>query len=91
MSEAPEGTIISLRIEDYDVVPRDFHLTAVTLGEAFARIISRQTRIADWLHEYFMGAWENRDPKEGLDMGCIDATAADAWVQVACFGSVVYG
>ena len=91
VSEAPEGTIISLRTEDYDVVPLDFHLSAAALGEAFSRIISRQTRIADWLHEYFIEAWENRDPKEGLDMGFIDAVAADAWVQVACFGSVVYG
>ena len=91
VSEAPEGTIISVRSEDYDEEPLDFHLSADDLVAAFSKIISKEVPIGDWVYEYFKLAWDNRTPDEGLDMGDIDAVAADVWVQVACFGSIVYG
>lgn len=91
VSEAPEGTIISLRVEDYDDEPLDFHLSAEVLVAAFAKIISKEAPIGDWVYAYFKSAWDERTPDEGLEMGNIDAVAADVWVQVACFGTIVYG
>lgn len=91
VSEEPEGAIISLHVMDDDDEPNDYHLTADDLAAAFVKILTKEVQIANWVHEYFKSAWDERTPDEGLEMGDIDAMAADVWVQVACFGKIVYG
>jgi len=93
-SEAPEGTILSLR----DLMgERDYFLNHKNLVDAFVAITHTNTTksggsslMASYIFEYFMGAWNDRTD-EGIDMGYIDADAADVWVQIACFGEIVYG
>lgn len=58
----------------------------------FALSDPEQQHVARWIADYFTNARLDRDPETGRpELGHIDATAADCIVQVAAFGSVIYG
>jgi hypothetical protein len=67
--------------------------TYKALREAFGKLVDPgQDLIGKWLHEYFVDSVKDRDEKTGeIDAGHIDASAGDAWVQIALFGELVYG
>lgn len=67
-----------------------FRLNGKMLKRAFWQILEGEIQVARYIQEYFLRAWLERDD-EGIDMGHIDAEAADVWVQVAAFGRVIYG
>lgn len=85
---APEGTLWVIVDREDD---ETFHLTIKDLREAFFELLyTNQTLVGGVIHGYIKDAWLGRD-EDGIDGGCIDAEAADAIVQVACFGEVLYG
>ncbi|MFD7259344.1 hypothetical protein [Streptomyces sp. NPDC059874] len=58
---------------------------------AFARLLDPgQEYVNRAIHGYVLDAWRNRDDR-GIDTGHIDADAADAIIQIACFDEVRYG
>lgn len=62
------------------------------LRDAYAKLVDLDQRLVNrTIHLYFIDSWRNRTEEDGIDMGSIDADAADVWVQVAAFGQVVYG
>lgn len=66
-------------------------LTYADLRKAYFDLLSLDQRFVNkTIHGYFIDSWRERD-EDGIEMGNIDADAADVWVQVAAFGEVVYG
>lgn len=74
-----------------DEKPNQHQINSRSLIKAFLLLANpNQQLIADYVHQYFLQAVKDGD-KTGLDVGHIDATAADCLVQIACFGELVYG
>lgn len=75
---------------DEDVVHRTNY---ATLRETFGKLATPgQDLVGEWVYDYFRQAVEHRDPETSeIDATFIDSSAADAWVQVAIFGEVVFG
>lgn len=76
----------------YSVLPEDGPRVHITLGALLDSwdvfTAAEQPHVNETIHGYFRSAVA--DPQD-LDLGCIDAWAADVWVQLAAFGEVVYG
>lgn len=69
-----------------------YEVTDHELRRAFMELADvDQKHVNDTIHGYFLSAVRDRTPEDGIEMGSIDAEAADVWVQVAAFGEVVYG
>lgn len=90
-----DGRVRVVESEGDDGEPVVHHTDYLTLREAFKKLADPDTfsvYIGQWVHEYFQAAITDRDENTGeIDAGHIDAHAADAWLQVAVFGSVKYG
>lgn len=70
-------------------------VVAITKAQARAAFVDLarpdQPHVNRTIHGYFQQALQQGTDEDGLEMGAIDADAADVWVQVAAFGKVVYG
>ncbi|MBQ0949220.1 hypothetical protein [Streptomyces sp. RK76] len=59
---------------------------------AFCKLLDPgQELVNDEINGYILDAWRDRTEKHGIDAGHIDADAADAIIQVACFEELRYG
>lgn len=59
---------------------------------AYARLLDPgQEYVNREIHDYILDSWRDRTMEDGIDAGHIDAGAADAIIQVACFDDVRYG
>lgn len=59
---------------------------------AFCKLLDPgQELVNDEINGYILDAWRDRTEKDGIDAGHIDASAADAIIQVACFDELRYG
>jgi hypothetical protein len=87
------GDVQYIEVTDGEDEDKVHEATYPKLREAFGKLADpAQGYIGQWLHEYFVSAVKDRDEKTGeIDAGHIDASAADAWVQVAIFDELVYG
>lgn len=94
----PEGktwTIVE-GIDDYPFGGREVegvhYLNADDIREAYAKLLDPDQRIVGRaIHGYIVESWKDRDEKDGIDAGHIDADAADAITQIACLGELRYG
>lgn len=86
-AKAPEGTI-GIVIEQETGEVKEF--TADQIRKAVVEIAEGK-HTNDTIKGYVVAAFEDWTADDGIDCGHIDADAADAIIQVACFGSVVYG
>lgn len=69
-----------------------FHLSKDDIRLAFCKLLDPgQEYVNDEINGYILDAWRDRNEKDGIDAGHIDAGTADAIVQVACFDEVRYG
>lgn len=90
-----EFTIVE-GVDDYPFGRRQvdevFYLDADDIRKAFGALLDLdQEYVNRRIHGYILSAWIERDEVDGIDCGEIDADAADAIVQVACFGELRYG
>lgn len=77
--------------EVVDNMPAAKILSFQELENAFNLCLENEPKlIGRWVHRYFLLAYADRGVN-GIDAGHIDADAADALVQVAMFGEVVFG
>ncbi|WP_031513656.1 hypothetical protein [Streptomyces sp. NRRL F-5123] len=66
------------------------YLNADDVREAYAKLLDLdQGYVNSEIHGYIVQSWLDKD-EEGIETGMIDADAADAIVQVALFGDLVY-
>ncbi|AXQ61125.1 hypothetical protein SEA_HANK144_72 [Streptomyces phage Hank144] len=96
----PEGKTWTI-VEGYDdtdwggerEVDEVHYLSADDIREAYAKLLDLSQTIVDReIHGYIVQSWIDRDEKDGIDAGHIDASAADVLIQIACFGDEVrYG
>ncbi|MFF7800224.1 hypothetical protein [Streptomyces olivaceus] len=69
-----------------------FYLNADDVREAYRKLLALDQQYAGReIHGYIVQSWIDRDDKEGIDTSHIDADAADALVQIACFDELRYG
>ncbi len=86
----PEGKTWTIVEDDEDRAV--FHLDANDVRVAYSRLLDLdQSLVGPMIHGYIIDSYRNRTVEDGIDCGDIDADAADAIVQVACFGELVYG
>lgn len=87
-----EGTGDDIFGFDEREVEEVHYLTRDQIRAAYGRLLQLdQELVGRELHDYILQSWVDRDEDEGIDVGHIDAGAADAIVQVACFGELIYG
>lgn len=68
-----------------------FYLSKDDVRLAYAKLLDPgQEYVNTELHGYILDSWRDRDD-DGIDAGHIDAGAADAIIQVACFDELRYG
>lgn len=67
------------------------YLSKDDIRRAFAKLLDPgQEYVNGEIHGYILDAWRDRTD-EGIEAGHIDADAADAIIQIACFDEVRYG
>ncbi|MET8111208.1 hypothetical protein [Streptomyces prasinus] len=87
-----EGTGADPYFGDEREVEAVHHLNADDVRGAYARLLDLdQGYVNQEYHGYIVQSWLDRDEKNGIDAGHIDAGAADVLVQVAIFDEVRYG
>ncbi|USH45910.1 hypothetical protein SEA_VIEENROSE_75 [Streptomyces phage VieEnRose] len=89
-----EFTIVE-GVDDYPFGGRDvdevFYLSVEDIRQAYGRLLDLDQKYVNReIHGYILDSWRDRDG-DGIDCGHIDADAADAIVQVACFDELRYG
>jgi len=67
-----------------------YYLTPAKIKQAVVEI-GEGKHTGNMITGYVQAAFRDWNAEDGIDCGEIDADAADCIVQVACFGSVVYG
>ncbi|MEU8133261.1 hypothetical protein [Streptodolium elevatio] len=68
------------------------YLNADDIRQAYAKLLDLdQDFVCEEYHRYIVQSWIDRDEAEGIDVCMVDAGAADAIVQMAIFGALVYG
>ena len=86
--QAPEGTDFIVKDSDDS---QAFYFTRDDIRDAYFKCLDLDQRYFNRIiHGYFIESWRDRTDTE-IDTGHIDANAADCLVQVACFGTIVYG
>lgn len=84
-------------VEPHDEPGREIEVSIKDLRAAFALAVRNNddhgnTIIGDSeLHGYFVSAVTDRAPDGIIEWGDIDDYAADAWMQIAAWGHLVYG
>lgn len=84
-------------VEPHDEQGRKVEVTINELRTGFALAFKNRDNYGntiigdDTLHGYFLSAVAYRDAKDNIDWGDIDDYAADAWMQIAIWGHLVYG
>ncbi|AVO22557.1 hypothetical protein PBI_PAEDORE_74 [Streptomyces phage Paedore] len=59
---------------------------------AYARLLDLDQQFVNReLHGYILQSWIDRNDKDGIDTGQIDAGAADVIIQLAALGEIRYG
>ncbi|MGW8630584.1 hypothetical protein [Streptomyces sp. NPDC055793] len=94
----PEGKAFTIveGVDDYPFGGREVdavhYLSKDDIRLAFCKLLDPgQEYVNDEINGYILDAWRDRTEKDGIDAGHIDADAADAIVQVACFDELRYG
>ncbi|MEU4984879.1 hypothetical protein [Streptomyces sp. NPDC021969] len=99
LPEGKEYTIVE-GSEPHPIFPFDdvrevdavFYLSKDDVRLAFCKLLDPgQELVNDEINGYILDAWRDRTEKDGIDAGHIDASAADAIIQVACFDELRYG
>lgn len=95
LPEGKEYTIVE-GVDDYPfggrTVDAVFYLSKDDVRLAFCKLLDPgQELVNDEINGYILDAWRDRTEKDGIDAGHIDASAADAIIQVACFDELRYG
>ncbi|MFJ6183737.1 hypothetical protein [Streptomyces sp. NPDC092295] len=68
------------------------YLNADDIREAYTKLLALDQGYVDRaIHGCIVDSWMDRDEENGVDVGHIDADAADAIVQIACLDELRYG
>ncbi|ATI18689.1 hypothetical protein SEA_AMETHYST_69 [Streptomyces phage Amethyst] len=68
------------------------HLNADDIRAAYAKLLDiDQQYVNREYHGYILSSWMERDEKDGIETGDIDAGTADIIVQLAALGEIRYG
>ncbi|MEU0674495.1 hypothetical protein ABZ330_16670 [Streptomyces sp. NPDC006172] len=68
------------------------YLDADQIREAYAKLLDLdQQYVNQEYHGYIVESWMDRNEKDGIDAGHIDAGTADVIVQLAALGEIRYG
>jgi hypothetical protein len=68
------------------------YLDADQIREAYAKLLDLdQQYVNQEYHGYIVESWMDRNEKDGIDAGHIDAGTADIIVQLAALGEIRYG
>lgn len=68
------------------------YLSKDQIRVAYARLLDLDQEFVNReLHGYILQSWIDRDDKNGIDTGQIDAGAADVIIQLAALGEIRYG
>jgi hypothetical protein len=68
------------------------YLSADDIREAYGKLLDiDQAYVNREYHGYVIESWMDRDDKQGIDAGHIDAGTADVIVQLAALGEIRYG
>lgn len=93
-TDPPEAALEALP-EGHHLIQEDedgtrYHLTPAMIRRAIVEVAEGK-HTNPTIAGYVRSAFEGWTAEDGIDCGEIDADAADAIVQVACFGEVIYG
>ncbi|UFD98007.1 hypothetical protein PQC18_gp69 [Streptomyces phage Pablito] len=68
------------------------YLNTDDIREAYTKLLDlNQQIVGREIHGYIVQSWIDRNEKDGIDAGHIDADAADAIIQIACLDELRYG